>query len=72
MQSLDLVYPETSGTRPDNFGETLKFGAGVVRLASRDPEVHKLFVEVQQLLKPNSAFREPNFVERVKAVMAEA
>jgi 2-polyprenyl-6-methoxyphenol hydroxylase-like FAD-dependent oxidoreductase len=71
VANLDLVYPETSGTRPSDFESTLKFGAGVIRLASRDPAVHKLFSEVQQLLKPSSLFREPDFVQRVEAVMAE-
>jgi 2-polyprenyl-6-methoxyphenol hydroxylase-like FAD-dependent oxidoreductase len=68
---LDLVYPETSGSRPADLQEMLKFGAGVFTLAAREPEVHKLFSEVQQLLKPNSVFREPAFVERVQAIMAE-
>jgi 2-polyprenyl-6-methoxyphenol hydroxylase-like FAD-dependent oxidoreductase len=71
VANLDLVFPETSGTRPPDFAETLKFGAGVMRLAARDPEIHKLFSEVQQLIKPGTALREPDFVERVKAVMAE-
>lgn len=72
VANLDLVFPETTGKRPPNFGDSLKFGAGVIRLAARDPEVHRLWSEVQQLLKPNSALREPAFVERVKSVMAEA
>jgi 2-polyprenyl-6-methoxyphenol hydroxylase-like FAD-dependent oxidoreductase len=69
---LDLIYPETSGSRPADLQETLKFGAGVFTLAARDPQVHKLFSEVQQLLKPNSVYRDPAFVERVQAIMAEA
>jgi len=51
--------------------DTLKFSAALLKLASQDAAVHKLFVEVQNLLKPRSAYRNPEFVERVKAVMAE-
>jgi 2-polyprenyl-6-methoxyphenol hydroxylase-like FAD-dependent oxidoreductase len=72
VANLDLVYPKTSGTRPPEFADMIKFGAGVIRLAARDPAVHLLFSEVQQLLRPNAALREPAFVERVKAVMVEA
>ncbi len=69
---LDLVYPKTSGLRPVDLENTLRFGGGVFRLAARDPAVHELMLEVQHLLKPNSVYRDPAFVERVQAVMAEA
>jgi hypothetical protein len=68
---LDLVYPETSGSRPSDFESTLKFGAGIRELAFRDPAVHKLMMEVQHLLKPSSVFRIAEFVQRVEAVNAE-
>lgn len=70
--TLDLAYPRTLGARPADLQNTLKFGAGVFTLAARDPAVHKLYAEVQHLLKPNSVYREPAFVERVQAIMAEA
>lgn len=70
--NLDLVYPETSGSRPPELRDTIEFGRAIFRLAARDPEVHRLFYEVQHLLRPNSAYRDPHFVERVRAVMAEA
>ena len=38
---------------------------------ARDPAVHKLAAEVQNLLKPRSVFFEPEFMQRVMAVMAE-
>lgn len=72
VATLDLAYPKTSGARPADLENTLRFGAGVFKLAARDPAVHKLMVEVAHLLKPNSVYREPAFVERVQAVMAEA
>lgn len=68
----DFVYPETRGERPADIENTLKFGAAMIRLAARDADVHKLRLEVLNLLKPRSAFREPALLERVRAVMAEA
>jgi 2-polyprenyl-6-methoxyphenol hydroxylase-like FAD-dependent oxidoreductase len=70
--NLDFLYPETTGSRPPGLRETIEFGRAIFRLAARDPEVHRLFYEVQHLLRPNSVYRDPHFVERVRAVMAEA
>lgn len=35
-----------------------------MRLAARRPDVHKLVVEVQHLLKPRSAYRSPMLMAR--------
>jgi 2-polyprenyl-6-methoxyphenol hydroxylase-like FAD-dependent oxidoreductase len=67
----DFVDPLTRGERPSDLKETLKFSAGLMKLAARDPAVHKLFIEVQHLLKPRSAYRDPELVRRVKSVMGE-
>ena len=37
----------------------------MLRLAARRPDVHKLVVEVQHLLKPRSAYRSPLLMARV-------
>jgi 2-polyprenyl-6-methoxyphenol hydroxylase-like FAD-dependent oxidoreductase len=68
----DFVYPETRGDRPADLENTLKFGQAMVVLAARDAEVHKLRLEVMNLLKPRSVYRNPDLVARVRAVMAEA
>jgi 2-polyprenyl-6-methoxyphenol hydroxylase-like FAD-dependent oxidoreductase len=68
---LDFIYPETAGVRPPDLENSLEFTAALFRLAARDPEVHRLFTEVQQLLKPNSVFQDPAFAERVNAEIAE-
>jgi 2-polyprenyl-6-methoxyphenol hydroxylase-like FAD-dependent oxidoreductase len=65
----DFIFPETRGRRPADFEITVKFGAALNRLAAEDPAVHKLTAEVQNLLKPRSAFREPALVGRVMAMM---
>jgi 2-polyprenyl-6-methoxyphenol hydroxylase-like FAD-dependent oxidoreductase len=68
----DFVYPETRGDRPADLENTLKFGQAMVVLAARDADVHKLRLEVMNLLKPRSVYRDPDFVARVRAIMAEA
>jgi 2-polyprenyl-6-methoxyphenol hydroxylase-like FAD-dependent oxidoreductase len=68
---LDLVYPETTGPRPADFEGRLKFGAGLIRLAARDADVHKLFYEVNNLVKPPSVYRDPELQRRVMAMSAE-
>jgi 2-polyprenyl-6-methoxyphenol hydroxylase-like FAD-dependent oxidoreductase len=69
---LDLAFPNTRGQRPANFETTLKFGIALTRLAAEDPAVHKLAAEVQNLIRPRSAYRDPALVQRVLAKMAEA
>lgn len=72
MISFDLIYPETEGQRPPDFAKSLQFFQGLTRLAAEDANVHKLTWEVAHLLKPRSAYRDPDLVERVTAMMAEA
>jgi hypothetical protein len=69
---LDFVFPDTRGQRPADFETTLKFGIALTRLAADDPDVHKLTVEVQHLLRPRSVYRDPALMQRVLAKMAEA
>ena len=66
----DFLDPRTQGARPADLANTLKFSAATFKLAVEDAAVHKVLIEVQHLLKPGSALREPAFVERVKAEMA--
>ena len=66
----DLAHPRTEGQRPDDLAQRLEFGAGLAQLAATDAAVHKLWAEVVHLLKPQSVLREPEIVERVKALAA--
>jgi 2-polyprenyl-6-methoxyphenol hydroxylase-like FAD-dependent oxidoreductase len=68
----DFVHPDTTGDRPPDLAQMLAYGSAVTRLAARDPAVHTLTAEVQHLLKPRSVYREPEFVQRVLAVLADA
>lgn len=61
----DFIFPDTQGQRPPDLERTLKFAFAMLRLAARQPDVHKLVVEVQHLLKPRSAYRSPMLMTRV-------
>lgn len=61
----DFVYPATRGVRPADLAQRLQYGMALTKLAADDPEVHRLTVEVSQLLKPQAALREPALAARV-------
>lgn len=67
----DFIDSRTEGQRPADFEDTVRFSVALLKLAAQDAAVHKLFIEVQNLLKPRSVYRNPELVERVRAVMAE-
>jgi 2-polyprenyl-6-methoxyphenol hydroxylase-like FAD-dependent oxidoreductase len=66
----DFLDPRTAGERPPDLANTLNFSAAMFKLAVEDAAVHQVLIEVQHLLKPGTALREPALVERVKAEMA--
>lgn len=70
VAALDLVYPQTTGSRPPDFEGALKFREALMSLASRDADVHRLFFEVNQLIKPPSAYRHPALQQRIMEEMA--
>ncbi len=66
----DFIYPKTRGARPADFEQRLKFNFALAHLGAQDPSVHRLMFEVNQLLKPQSALRTPEIIERVTGLMA--
>ena len=70
LASLDFAYPKTRGTRPEGLSDSLKFLSALIRLAARNPEVHKVMNEVQQLMRPASVYREPALMRQIAAEMA--
>jgi 2-polyprenyl-6-methoxyphenol hydroxylase-like FAD-dependent oxidoreductase len=66
----DFLDPRTEGARPPDLANTLRFSAAMFKLAVEDAAIHKIVTDVQHLLKPASALREPTLVERVKSEMA--
>ncbi|MEH2589390.1 2-polyprenyl-6-methoxyphenol hydroxylase-like FAD-dependent oxidoreductase [Bradyrhizobium sp. AZCC 1721] len=65
----DFVYPATRGVRPADLAQRLQYGMALTKLAAQDPEVHRLTVEVSQLLKPQAALREPALAARVMSLV---
>ena len=65
----DFIYPATRGVRPTDFGQRIQYNIALTKLAAGDFEVHKLLAEVQHLLKPQSALREPALATRVMALI---
>jgi hypothetical protein len=66
----DFIYPKTRGERPVDFEQRLQFNFALTRLGAEDPAIHQLMFEVNHLLKPQSALRAPEIVERVVKLMA--
>jgi 2-polyprenyl-6-methoxyphenol hydroxylase-like FAD-dependent oxidoreductase len=68
VAQTDFVYPATRGVRPADFMQRIQYNIALTKIAARDPEVHKLLAQVQHLLKPPSALREPALAARVMAL----
>jgi len=66
----DLAFPNTRGSRPENFEEMQQFEAALFRAAVVDPVVHRALTEVAQLLQPQSLLREPDITRRIEAASA--
>ncbi len=68
----DFIHPKTRGERPVDLQAALRLRATLIRVAAQDPVVHKLMLEVRQLVKPESALREPEILQRLQAEMVES
>jgi 2-polyprenyl-6-methoxyphenol hydroxylase-like FAD-dependent oxidoreductase len=72
VATMDFIHPNTRGQRPADFETRLKFGMALTRLAAEDPAVHRLTMEVQNLLKPRSVYRDdPDLMQRISAIMTQ-
>jgi 2-polyprenyl-6-methoxyphenol hydroxylase-like FAD-dependent oxidoreductase len=68
----DFAYAHTTGERPPDLVQRLQYSQALLNLAAQDADVHRLMVEVSQLIKPQSALREPAIAERARALMSPA
>jgi 2-polyprenyl-6-methoxyphenol hydroxylase-like FAD-dependent oxidoreductase len=68
----DFIDPRTRGEPPADLEDSLRFRAGLMRLAAADSDVHKLFVGVRNLIEPASKLHDPDLVRRIQAEMADA
>ena len=50
----DFLDPLTEGPRPPDLENRLKYGAAMLKVAAEDPAVHKVLLEVQNLVTPPS------------------
>jgi 2-polyprenyl-6-methoxyphenol hydroxylase-like FAD-dependent oxidoreductase len=69
VSESDFIFPQTRGVRPPDIDRRLQYGAALLKLAAQDPAVHKTMVEVNSLLKPGTALREPHIASRVLELM---
>jgi 2-polyprenyl-6-methoxyphenol hydroxylase-like FAD-dependent oxidoreductase len=69
VANADFIFPQTTGERPPDFAGRMKFQAALTSLAAREPDIHKLAIEVRHLVKPGSVFAEPDLARRVQAEM---
>ena len=67
METRDLAYPSTKGTRPSDLEERWRFGQAVRLLAEHDADVHALTVRVTHLLESPSSLQGRDIVERALA-----
>jgi 2-polyprenyl-6-methoxyphenol hydroxylase-like FAD-dependent oxidoreductase len=65
----DFIHENTRGERPHDFRERMNFNSALLRLASEDATVHRIVSEVIHLVRPSSALRDPQIVDRVTALM---
>lgn len=72
MAENDFIFPKTRGQCPPDFQQRMKFGFALQRVAVEDPEIHRILIQVNQLLIPPTALREPHIVAKVTAMMASS
>jgi 2-polyprenyl-6-methoxyphenol hydroxylase-like FAD-dependent oxidoreductase len=68
----DLTYPETDRERPHNLQQALDYQVALHRAAYRDPNIHKLLVEVLSLMKPASLLNAPDVMQTILGKTATA
>jgi hypothetical protein len=65
----DFAYPKTRGDHPPDLQKRLQYGAALIRLAAEDASVHRIVVEVNNLIRPQSALRVAQIADRVTEKM---
>ena len=68
----DFTNPMTRGTPPKDLQNSMRFEAGLIRLAAHDPKVHELMMSVRHLVTPASALHDPELTRRIQMELADA
>lgn len=63
VAEADFVYPQTRGVRSPDVEERMRINRNLLRLAYDDPEMHRLWAEVTNLIKPASCLQEAPWAE---------
>ena len=67
----DFIFPDTRGERPPDFQQQIQIAGALVHLAACDPAAHQLTAEVANLLKPRSAYQDPELRQKLQRMMIE-
>jgi 2-polyprenyl-6-methoxyphenol hydroxylase-like FAD-dependent oxidoreductase len=65
----DFAFEKTRGLRPNDLRQRLDFNTALQRVASENAMVHQIVSEVTHLVRPSSALRDPQIVDRVMALL---
>jgi hypothetical protein len=68
----DFAFPDTRGERPLDLEERLRFAGALSRVAARDAAVQRTVVEVWHMLRPRSAYQDPELQRLIEEEMAMA
>jgi 2-polyprenyl-6-methoxyphenol hydroxylase-like FAD-dependent oxidoreductase len=68
----DLAYPDARGKRPVDLEKSFEDHLAVTRAARQDPHIHKVLIEVLNLLKPISALKAPEVMRKVTSEEVKA
>lgn len=69
--SNDFAYPEVTGARDPDFERQQAFRRALRKACDEDPEIHRLVIEVSNMMRSPAALMDPAVVARVEAKMAE-
>ena len=69
METRDLAFPSTKGSKPADLEERWRIGRAIRLLAEQDPDVHALVVRVTHLLEPPASLQSTGIVERALAAL---
>jgi 2-polyprenyl-6-methoxyphenol hydroxylase-like FAD-dependent oxidoreductase len=65
----DFAFPQTRGERPADLENSLRISRAMMRVAARDPHVHRTLIAVRHLVESPTALHEPTLARRIEAEM---
>lgn len=70
VAAQDYAYPHLEALRPPDFAERARYQSALTRLAATDASIHKIMLEVSNLLKPASVLGAPELSARIRSIMS--